>query len=444
MDKNLFNEFPSSTPEQWRNQVIKDLKGADFDEKLIWHTSDGIAVQPYYTRSDIPNHTTSVFSHAQWQHCMDVYVHNSKAANEFALKALDKGATGLHFIIDSAVDCDVLFKQILFEYIFCVVEVKTTDSNIIKAVHQYFEKHIDKQLIKELYLVLNPLWLIENGKSNALAFYETMCAEFIVEQNFDLKIDATAYANAGANHTQQLGFVLAQCNAYLNQDTLLAKLNEKKLVIEISVGSNYFFEIAKLRALRQVIAFLLKQYGVTMELIVLSKTAINNKSAADSFTNLLRTTTEAMAAVIGGCNALSVGRYDMHTKDKNEQAIWWALNQSLMLEHEAYLNQMADVAAGSYYIEKLTEQLAENAWNIFKDIENEGGWLAYFESGDATRTVQEAFSDMLQQFQSKESTMIGVNQFINDKDVYTPQYDANVYTISDDFKARFIAQTFNK
>ncbi len=444
MDKNLFSEFPASTPEQWRNQVIKDLKGADFDEKLIWHTPDGIAVKPYYTSADIANHTKPVFSHAQWQHCIDVYVNDSKVANEFAVKALDKGATGLHFIIESAVDCNSLFKQILFEYIFCVVEIKTTDSAVIKLVHQYFEQYPDKQSIKELYLVLNPLWLIENRKHDALAFYQKECIELVAQQNFVLKINATTYANAGANHIQQLGFVLAQCNTYLEHATLVKVLNGKPLVIEVSVGANYFFEIAKLRALRQAIAFLLKQYGITMEVILLSKTAINNKSAADSFTNLLRTTTEAMAAVIGGCNALSIGRYDMHIQDKNEQAVWWALNQSLMLEHEAYFNQMADVAAGSYYIEKLTQQITENAWETFKDIEGTGGWLAYFESGDATRTTQEAFSNLIQQFQNKENVMIGVTQFVNNGEAFTPQYDAYTYSVSEDFKAQFIAQSFNK
>jgi methylmalonyl-CoA mutase len=446
MSENIFQEFSGATAEQWRNQIIKDLKGADYDEKLIWHTDDGIGVQPFYAKENLKGDFNPSFSHVQWQHCVDILVDTSSEANRFALKALEKGATGLHFIIDKPFDPNVLFNNILFEYIFCVVEVKSTDIVIYESIKRYFSEYKAKQAMRELYLAVDPIAFIENKLGGAVIFYETQLDTLISQFNFSLKINVSTYANAGANHIQQLSFALAHLNEYLSNDVIIKSLQKANIIIEMGVGSNYFFEIAQHRAIRKLCQFLLNEYKIEANIVILSKSAEINKSAIDNYTNLLRTTTEAMSAVIGGCNALSLGRYDLHTKEKQEEAIWWALNQSLILEHESYLNQIADVSAGSYYIENITQSFCELAWQNFKEIEADGGWLKYIESGSADQLVQETFSNLLHQFQNKEKIMIGVNKFEQDKGNTIADY---VHGINHDdttkhFNERNIAQSFNQ
>jgi methylmalonyl-CoA mutase len=446
MSENIFQEFPGFTKEQWRNQIVKDLKGADYDEKLIWHTEDGIGVQPFYTKGDLKDNSNPVFSHVQWQHCVDIFVNDSHEANRFALKALEKGATGLHFIIDKSFQSEILFHNILFEYIFCVIEVKSTDIEIYNALKKYFSEYKAKQPMRELYLAIDAIAFMEDKLENASDFYATNFNPLIEQSNFSLKINASVYTNAGANHIQQLSFALAHLNEYLSNDTIRASLQKADIIIELGVGSNYFFEIAKHRAIRILCQFLLKEYKLDARIIILSKSAAINKSAIDNYTNLLRTTTEAMSAVIGGCNALSIARYDLHTKEKQEEAIWWALNQSLILEHESYLNQMADVSAGSYYIENITQSFCELAWQNFKEIEAEGGWLKYLEAGFADQLVQETFSDLLHQFQNKQKTMIGVNKFEQAAGKAIADYarGVNQNNIAKHFNERNIAQSFNQ
>jgi methylmalonyl-CoA mutase len=446
MSENIFQEFSGATFEQWRNQIIKDLKGADYNEKLIWHTNNGFDVQPFYAKENLIGEFNSSFSHVQWQHCVDILVDNSISANGFALKALAKGATGLHFIIDKPFDLDLLFKNILFEYIFCVIEIKSTDLVIYEVLKKYFSEYKAKQPMRSLYLVVDTIAFIERKLESAVNFYETQTASLISQSNFSLKINASTYANAGANHIQQLSFAIAHLNEYLLNDVIVKSLHQADIIIELGVGSNYFFEIAQHRAIRKLCQFLLHTYKVEANIVILSKSAEINKSAIDNYTNLLRTTTEAMSAVIGGCNALSVARYDIHTKDKREEAIWWALNQSLILEHESYLNQIADVSAGSYYIESITQSFCELAWQNFKTIESAGGWLAYVASGAADQLVQATFSDLLRQFQNKDKTMIGVNKFEHDNGKTIPNYAYNVNQKDSmqHFNERNIAQSFNQ
>ncbi len=439
MSKDLFEEFSPITQKEWLQQISKDLKGADFDEKLIWHSDEGLGIKPFYTSEDSKTEAPVIFSHTQWQHVVEIFVEDAKSANAFALKALEKGATGLHFIITSEIDVNTLFEGILFEYIFCVIEVQDKSRILVDKVNAFIQNYKPAIPIQQLYVILGPINLMEL-EIEAIQPLDTNVLSDLENNFFTLKINASPYANAGATQTQQLAFALAHLNAYLSLPNAVEALQGKALIIELAVGSNYFFEIAKHRALRQLVLFLLDNYGIKAELIVLSKTAYYNKSAADSYSNLLRTSTEAMSAIIGGCNALVVGRFDCVTLEKQEQAVWWALNQSLILEHESYFNHIADVAAGSYYIEHLSFSFCDLAWQVFQGIEAEGGWLKYLESGEAERNVQEACSQILHHYQSKAKGMIGVNQFVNTAENYKPDYNT---TLKGKFKPFNIAQSIN-
>ncbi len=439
MVKNLFQEFSPISREQWQQQILKDLKGADFDEKLIWHTNEGIGIQPFYTSEDSDAEIGVAFSHVQWQHLVEVHVQDSNAANVFALKALSKGATGLQFIITADCEVHVLFQNILLEHIFCIIEIQTNTKAVYDKVNAFIQAYKATIAVEHLYLILAPITLIEQG-INTIHEWSEEVLEPLKSAHTAIKIDTGLYANAGAHQTQQLAFAIAHLNAYLALPNAEQVLIGKPILFELAVGSNYFFEIAKHRALRHVVYFLLKTYNLKAEIIIVSKTADYNKSAADSYSNLLRTTTEAMSAIIGGCNALVVGRFDRFTKEKQEQAAWWALNQSLILEHESYFNQIADVAAGSYYIEHLTRSFSELSWQMFQAIEADGGWMQYLENGEAERNVKDACSQLLYQYQSKEKWMVGVNQFVNAANNDTPDYGT---LLKGKFSAFNIAHSIN-
>jgi methylmalonyl-CoA mutase len=439
MSKHIFEEFPAINPEQWKEQVIKDLKGADFDEKLIWHTNDGFSVKPYYTNQDVVAESPVAFRHLQWQHTVDIMVEDAKQANALATKALNKGATALHFKIKQTIDWSLLFDHILFEYIHCIVELPAEDDALLKSLYLFFDHYQASQPMRHLMIAIAPINDMENS-GDISESWKASVFKALIHDRCQLKISTTAYANAGATNVQQLAFALAQLNEYLSDLPSNSHCFQSPLILETTVASNYFFEIAKHRAFRQLTAFLLKQYGLNTPVYLASKTAIINQSATDAYNNMLRTSTEAMSAIIGGCDMLSVGRFDASMDEKNDQAIWWALNQSLILEHESYFNQISDVSAGSYYIETLTHQLCEQAWHLFKSIEMDGGWLRLLKSGDVKRMIDEAYSDLIQQFQSGEKVMVGINKFTKEEEIKANYESAKSVLFSN----QAIAQTFQK
>jgi methylmalonyl-CoA mutase len=228
-----------------------------------------------------------------------------------------------------------------------------------------------------------------------------------------LSVDTQLYQNAGANIVQQLAYAMAHANEYLNH-----LRNKKDLLINFktAIGNNYFFEIAKLRALRKLFALLAMEYEMNPVCHIIASPSRRNKSIYDYNVNMLRTTTECMSAILGGANAVCNMAYDSIYQKSNEFGERISRNQLLILKEESYFNAVANPSDGAYYIESLTDQLAESALKLFKEIEAGGGFLKLLKEGTIQRKIKESADKEQQRFDSGELLLLGTNKHPNPDD----------------------------
>ena len=227
-----------------------------------------------------------------------------------------------------------------------------------------------------------------------------------------ISINAGLYQNAGANMVQQIAYSLAQANEYFNR---IPDIN-KPIVFLVSVGANYFFEIAKLRAFRILFKSIAKEYNHNLECHLLVTPTKRNKTIYDYNVNMLRTTTECMSAILGGADAITNLPYDALYHKDNEFGDRIARNQLLILKDESYFDKVDNPSDGSYYIESLTNQLAEKALSLFKDIEANGGFLKQLNEGLIKRKIQESADAEQTLFDSGKETLLGTNKYPNKND----------------------------
>jgi methylmalonyl-CoA mutase len=232
-------------------------------------------------------------------------------------------------------------------------------------------------------------------------------------QNAIISVDSGLYQNAGANMVQQIAYTLAHANEYFNR----ISNHNQTVVIQMAVGSNYFFEIAKLRAMRLLFHLIAKEYHPDLECHLLVIPTKRNKTIYDYNVNMLRTTTECMSAILGGADAISNLPYDSLYHKDNEFGDRIARNQLLILKNESYFDKVNNPGDGSYYIESLTQQLAEKSLALFKDIELNGGFLKQLNDGIIKRKIQESADKEQELFDSGKETLLGTNKYPNQKDL---------------------------
>ncbi|WP_250434290.1 methylmalonyl-CoA mutase subunit beta [Hanstruepera flava] len=412
MTKKLFNEFPNVSANEWKQKIQADLKGADYNNTLIWHTNEGIDVKPFYhpeafeSIEEVPE--TKVTS---WTIAQTIYVDDVTIANNIAVYALNRGAETIKFILPNTTVSitqllhNITAETLYFECLFC-------DDDFVKTIQNHDTKarvYICTDIIGHLARSGN--WYY-NLKEDHGQFSN------IVNYTSQFSIDTSLYQNAGANTVQQLAYTLAHCNEYLNYLHSEKSLKNKKLTLtlNVSVGSNYFFEIAKLRALRTLIELFADTYECKLETNIFATPTKRNKTLYDYNTNMLRTTTECMSAILGGANSICNLPYDAIYHKNNEFGDRISRNQLLILKHESYFNMVNNPADGAYYIETLTKQLAEKALTLFKDIETQGGFLSQLKEGVIQRKIKESAQKEQDQFDSGKLILVGSNKHPNNED----------------------------
>ncbi len=235
-----------------------------------------------------------------------------------------------------------------------------------------------------------------------------------------LSVDGTLYQNAGATIPQELAYMLAHANEYLNHlNDEENSTAEVQLQFLTATGSNYFFEIAKLKALRLLFASLASEYKQVEKCHILSQPSKRDKTLYDYNVNLLRTTTQSMSAVLGGADEVYNSPYDAIYHKNNEFGDRIARNQLLVLKNESYFDKVSNASDGAYYIETLTQQFAEKALEIFKEIENGGGFLKQLKEGIIQRKIAESAKKEQELFDAGKITLIGTNKFQNPEDRMT-------------------------
>jgi methylmalonyl-CoA mutase len=414
---NLFDRFEPVSAKAFKQNIQFDLKGASYNDTLVWHTNEGIDVTPFYHR-DSQNELLPVPGMpSQWHIGEAIFILDAAQSAETALKALEAGTEAIYFSATAP-----------FDYKLLLDTIKNTDIPLFFALHflqPAFYKELYAYAFAKAYKVTVKLDLIAhlvtdgNWYTNLQEDHEHFDTLIQTTNNTGVTIDMTVYQNAGATMTQQLGYGIAHLNEYLNH------IEEKggtltKITFEVAVGTNYFFEIAKLRALRQMTAMLLQEYPIGTDLTtvdIIAHPTSRNKTIYDYNTNMLRTTTECMSAVLGGANMVVNMPYDALYHKTNDFGQRISRNQLIVLKKESYFDAVSNPADGTYYIEEITHKLATKGLTLFKEIEKGGGLLKQLKSGLIQRKIKESADKEQDQFDRQEITLLGTNKHPNPKDL---------------------------
>ena len=438
----LFTEFTAPTTQEWLDKIEVDLKGADFQKRLVWRTNEGFNVQPFYRREDLANLKTpdalpGEFPFVRgnkkdsntWYVRQNIEVTDAKAANAKALDILNKGIDSLGFKIPG----DMVSKETveaLLEGILCdIVEVNFVTCQrhsleLAEILVAYFEKKgYDKEKVVGS-IEWDPMKkIVMKGKdvTPVLAFGPKLAEALKAYPNFrPIAVSSDALNNAGAYIVQELGYALAWGNEYLQQLTdagVDVDLAAKSIKFNMGVSENYFMEIAKFRAARLLWAQIVKQYEPkddnSCQMCVNATTSTYNQTLFDSYVNLLRSQTEAMSAALGSVHSMVVTPFDAPYEEATDFSERIARNQQLLIKEESHFDRIVDPSAGSYYIEHLTDALATEAWKIFLKVEAEGGFLTAIKAGTIQDDINATNVKRHGDAAKRKEFLLGTNQFPN-------------------------------
>ncbi|KAB1155046.1 methylmalonyl-CoA mutase subunit beta [Flavobacterium luteum] len=413
MSKNLFKDFNFVSSKKWKQQIQFELKGADYNETLIWNSPEGIKVKPFYHNDDTDAYLSINTNASMFLICQNIFVYDVEKSIQRAKESIERGAESILFTIEEErTDIKKLLESLSLDTITIYFNLKFLSIDFIKKIEL-----IAKEKKATVFLNLDPIgqlakdgnWFATSEKDN---FVTLNLLSKTISTCSILSINSSLYQNAGANMVQQIAYSLAQANEYFNRITTI----NQPMVFQVSVGTNYFFEIAKLRTLRTLFNLIAKEYNHHFDCHILVTPTKRNKTVYDYNVNLLRTTTECMSAILGGANAIANLPYDALYHKDNEFGDRIARNQLLILKHESYFDKVNNPADGSYYIESLTQQLAEKSLVLFKDIEANGGFLKQLNDGIIKRKIQESADKEQELFDSGKEILLGTNKYPNKDD----------------------------
>ena len=438
----LFSEFPAPTTQEWLDKIQVDLKGADFNKKLVWRTNEGFNVQPFYRREDVlklktPDALPGEFPFVRgnhkdnnvWYVRQDIDATDAKEANNKALDILNRGIDSLGFSIPGD-KVTPEFIDTLLEGIRCdIVEVNFTTCKrhtleLAKVLVSYFNaKGYDKDKVVGS-VDFDPIEkMVMKGKDveKLLAIAPELIETLKDYPNFRcITVNSESLNNAGAYIVQELGYALAWGNEYmqlLTEAGVDADVAANNIKFNMGVSENYFMELAKFRAARMLWAQIVKQYEPknddSCKMIVNATTSKYNQTVFDSYVNLLRSQTEAMSAALGGIHSMVVTPFDAPYEASTDFSERIARNQQLLLKEECHFAQIVDPGAGSYYIEHLTDSLAQEGWKIFLKVEDEGGFLASVKAGTIQDDINATNVKRHADAAKRKEFLLGTNQFPN-------------------------------
>ncbi len=414
----LLRDFPPVTTAAWEAAIARDLKGADYEKKLIWHTEEGLAIKPYYRAEDLKGIScldtapgTFPFrrgnrTSGDWRIREDIDAIDVAEANVAARAALAGGAEEIAFsrvLVQSATELEALLAN-------------------LHEIPLHFA-YPDKQLIRHL--------LVRTNSGQNTAEISAGC-DPLADVDFAAEVIKVALAGfipfsirgetleeAGATSIEEIGFALAAAVDFLGaMDERGVTAGNAASAVEFSfaIGANYFFEIAKLRAFRMVWARVVERFGGTEQAArarIAARTSRWNKTVYSPHVNILRASTETMAAVLGGADSVMVAPYDACYKQPDESSRRLARNTQLLLKYEAWLGCVADAGGGSYYLEAITDHFARGAWKTMQEIEARGGYLKALAAGAISEVLQRSLVARQAAVARRRRLFIGTNHFAN-------------------------------
>lgn len=422
MNPDLFSEFDPVTAKQWKQQIQADLKGGDYNKTLVWESPEGIKVKPFYTAEDLADLPRfSPPDNHQWSIAQAIYAGNTTMANKKALNLLHQGAGSLIFQVPHPqTDWQVLLKDIPIHktpvyFYFDFLDIESIQKLQEITVGKKARGYLNIDLIGHLCRTGN--WYFSQQKDNQLLHQLAEMTKGETDTNL-LGVDISMYQNAGANLVQQLAYGLAHADLYVSHftDHNIPFPKNNTITFKVSMGSNYFFEIAKLRALRWIWKALAEDHGLHPDCHILAMPTKRNKTLYDYNVNMLRTTSECMSAVLGGADVVCNLPYDTIFHKDNEFGDRIARNQLLLLKEESYLDEAVSAADGNYYIEYLTDALAKKALELFSNINKAGGLLKQLKASTLQRKIRESAAKEQALFDKGELVLVGTNAYQNPSD----------------------------
>ncbi len=455
-EQKLFTDFAPVTTEEWEAKINADLKGKDYERALVWKTYEGFSVRPYYRQQNLesltyldtlPGEFPFVRGNKKtgndWLIRQNIFVSDFEAANKKALEILGKGVTSLGLYFSSCENITkknlgVLLKDICLE----AAEINLVCPDDSGKCAEIFAAYVAEGKLANENVVasasIDPIGtFVLKGKlaSDAISKLKPVIEKAKVLPKFRvIGVHGKFFANSGSSIVQELAFSLAQGAEYLTQLTELgisADDAAKTIKFNFGIGNNYFMEIAKLRAARLLWAQIVKAFqpecNCSAKMIVHSETSRYNKTLYDPHVNMLRTQTEAMSAALGGAHSITVLPFNAIYEEPSNLSERVARNQQILLKEESYLDKVSDPAAGSYYIETLTNSLVEQVWKLFLTVQEKGGFIAAFRQGFIQKEIKEMAAKRDLNIALRRENLLGTNQFPNFNEKITAEFDGSLF-----------------
>lgn len=441
----LFAEFPPVSTEAWEAAIAVDLKGADYERKLVWRTNEGFNVRPYYRAENLEGLETlnaaagefpylrGVSGDNNWLTHQTIEVAAPAEANATALQMLNAGVDSLGFEIKdenfSEADLDVLLKDIYMPAVDLTFSGKKMP-HVAALVLAKAEKDGVSKDDTRVNFCIDPIvkhlsmkgdWCEKCGGTKCFDKIADLVAKTKEYKHVRVvTVSGNVFSDSGSTIVEELGFSLAVAHEYLvrmMEHGLTIDKAARKLRFSFAVTSNYFMEMAKLRAARLLWANIVKAYEpekpCSCKMFVHARTSAWNQTVYDPYVNMLRGTTEAMSAAIAGVHSLEVLPFDHSYEAPSEFSYRIARNESLLLKHESHFDQVIDPAGGSYYIENLTKSIADEAWKLFLEVEEKGGYVEAFKAGFIVERVKASAAAKDKAVATRRQTILGSNQYPN-------------------------------
>ena len=440
----LFAEFPEITTEQWEEAIIKDLKGADYNKKLVWKTDENFSVKPYYREEDLkgleylasepgafPYLRGNSASDNTWRIVEQIPESDPAEANKAARTSLSKGAEAIVFSVEKIGDADALEKLldgIGLKETWVYFHKAASPESFAGILAEWAARHPQQAILLQGALLYDPIMEMllhgsfKQGREKCMeAAFEAFGRLLPLAPHFcPISILGHTFGNCGSTLVQELAYSMNSANEYLAYATdhgMSVRDAATHLHFTFSIGSDYFMEIAKLRAARLLWATLTAQYKADDDqsgrLRQLSIASSWDKTLFDAHINILRNTTEGMSAAIGGACAILLHPFDEAYKVSDENSRHIARNTQIILKEESHFDKVADPAAGSYYIENLTDSILEQAWNLFRETEKAGGIIELGLKGGIKAAVEASCQKRNLQIATRRRTILGTNQYPN-------------------------------
>ncbi|MEQ3691775.1 MAG: methylmalonyl-CoA mutase subunit beta [Flavobacterium sp.] len=411
MKENLFNEFEKISSKEWKQKIQFELKGADYNDTLVWESLEGIKVKPFYHADEFENNLNIKTETSKFKILQDIFVFDVEKSNKKAKEVLNRGAESIRFTIENEnIDFNVLMNNLPTNDVNYHIHLKFLSLEYLQKINSFAAEKKTS-----IFLQVDPIHqLVSDGNwfTNLETDFKIIDPINYLNLKSSITIQSGIYQNAGANMVQQIAYTFAHLNEYFNRVSTIPS----PITIEVAVGTNYFFEIAKLRAIRILFNTLAAEYNHNFDCHIVATPSKRNKTLYDYNVNMLRTTTECMSAILGGANTVSNLPYDVLYHKTNEFGDRISRNQLLVLKQESYFDKVNNPSDGTYYIETLTNQLAEKALDIFKKIESKGGFITLLIEGTIQKKINESAQKEQELFDSGKEVLLGTNKYPNKND----------------------------